>query len=58
MNQNMNKTSNSSATPGADRPPYEPPVLIDCGAFAAMTLGSGGVMGSDMWGASGGGGGS
>lgn len=58
MNHDMNKVSNSAGAAGSERPAYEPPVLIDCGTVAALTLGSGGVMGSDMWGAGGAGGGS
>jgi hypothetical protein len=57
MNQNVNTTSNSSGTPGSEVPSYEPPVVMDYGTFAALTRGSGGTMGSDMWGASGAGGG-
>jgi hypothetical protein len=58
MNHHTNNASNSDATASFERPAYEPPRLIDCGTLAALTLGSGGVMGSDMWGAGGAGGGS
>jgi len=58
MNQHVNNTSSPRGTEGSERPIYEPPVLIDCGTVAALTLGSGGMAGSDAWGGSGAGGGS
>jgi hypothetical protein len=58
MNRDVNTTSTSSGTPGPQRQAYEPPVVIDCGTVAALTLGSGSISGSDSWGMGGAGGGS
>jgi hypothetical protein len=58
MNRDVNTKSTSSPTPGCARPTYEPPVVIDCGTVAALTLGSGSITGSDSWGLGGAGGGS
>jgi hypothetical protein len=58
MNQHVNKALNPAGATDPDRPGYEPPVLIDYGSMAALTLGTGSTMGSDAWGAGGAGGGS
>jgi len=56
MSQDASKPPISSGA--SERPTYQPPVLIDYGTVAALTLGSGSTAGSDAWGASGAGGGS
>lgn len=58
MNHDQPETSNPAETASAERPIYKPPVLIDCGTFAGLTRGGGGLAGSDSWGAGGAGGGS
>jgi hypothetical protein len=58
MTQNMNQTSKSPGTSSRELLTYEPPLVIDYGTVSALTRGSGGIAGSDMWGASGAGGGS
>jgi hypothetical protein len=56
MSHDVNKGSHASDSAYAC-PIYEPPVLIDCGTVAALTLGSGTTAGSDAFGAAGAGGG-
>lgn len=57
MKHDSNTRSTPSGAPASERAAYEPPVLIDCGTVAALTLGSGATAGSDAWGAGGAGGG-
>lgn len=57
MNHDVNKALDSAIPASSERPTYEPPVLIDYGTVAALTLGSGSGFGSDAWGAGGAGGG-